>query len=305
MARRPEDGADVGDVNLAGRTVLVTGATSGVGREAALALGRLGARVLVHGRDRERGEDVVDDLRSAGSPEPRFFRADFRHLPEVRDLASAVSANTRSLDVLVNNAGAYFRDGGLTAEGVERTFAVNHLAPFLLTNLLLPSIPADGRVVIVASEAHRSGELRLRDVQTIADYDGFAAYARSKLANLLFTFELARRLDDRTANCCHPGLVPGSDLWRDAPIPIRAVMAALSVVPPVLTGGVTRSPARGAETPAYLAASPAVEGATGEYFGKCEPIEPSAAAREELAARKLWRFSAELVGLPAAETPSR
>ena len=304
MARRPEVGAGVADVNLDGRTVLVTGATSGVGRELALALGRLGARVLLHGRDRDRGEAVENRLAASGSPDPQFFQADFLSLDEIRELAEDVSDEAPRLDVLVNNAGAHFQTGGLTAEGVERTFAVNHLAPFLLTNSLLPSLAEGGRIVTVASEAHRNGELNFTDLQTTANYDAFAAYGRSKLANILFTFELARRLDDRTANCFHPGLVPGSDLWRNSPLSIRTIMAVLEAVPPVLTGGLTRSPAQGAETGVYLAASPDVAHVTGEYFSDRRPIEPAPSALDETAQRKLWRFSEELVELAATETPS-
>lgn len=301
---RPEVGAGVADVDLSGQTILVTGATSGVGRETALALARLGARVLVHGRDRERGAAVVEALQRAGSPDPLFFAADFRSLADVRALAEEIRDHTATLDVLVNNAGAHFREGGLTQEGIERTFAVNHLAPFLLTNELLETIPPEGRIVTVASEVHRRADpIDLDDVRTIADYDGFEAYARSKLANVLFTRELARRLDDRTANCCHPGFVPGSGIWRDSGLPLRGFMTVLSFVPSWLTGGVVESPAEAAQTSVYLAASPAVEDVTGEYFVDCEAVEPAPPARDLEAQRDLWAASAEMVGLETTETP--
>lgn len=305
MGGRPEVGAGVADIDLTGRTVLITGATSGVGREAVLALGRLGARVLIHGRDEERGEALLERLTATGSPDPRFFQADFLSLDAVRRLALEVNSDAPSIDVLVNNAGAYFPEGGLTAEGVEQTFAVNHLAPFLLTNLLLRTIPAGGRIVTVASEAHRNAELNLQDVQTIANYDGFTAYARSKLANLLFTFELAARLPDRAVNACHPGLVPGSDIWRNASLPIRTVMGILDSLPSILTGRFVKSPAQGAESVVYLASSPDAGAFSGEYVSDCRPTSPAPNTREEVLQRKLWRFSEELVGLPAAETPSR
>ena len=304
MTTRPEVGAGVANVDLSGQTILVTGATSGVGRETALALARLGARVLVHGRDRERGEAVVEKIRRAGAPDSTFIPADFRSLDEVRALADEVLDRVSTLDVVVNNAGAHFREGGLTQEGIERTFAVNHLAPFLLTNRLLETIPPGGRIVTVSSEVHRRPDrLNLDDVRTIADYDGFVAYSRSKLANVLFTRELARRLDDRTANCCHPGFVPGSALWRETPLPLRGIMTALSFVPSWLTGGVVESPAEAARTSVYLAASPAVADVIGEYFVDCESVEPAALARDGEIQRDLWAFSAEAVGLETTEMP--
>lgn len=305
MATRPEVGAGVADVDLSGRTALVTGATSGIGRETALALGRLGARVLVHGRDRERGAAVVERLRDSGVPDPTFLRADFLSLDAVANLADEVADRVSTLDVIVNNAGAYFREGGLTQEGVERTFAVNHLASFLLTSRLLGIVPPGGRVVTVSSEAHRNADrFDPDDVQTVAGYDGFAAYSRSKLANVLFTRELARRLDSRTANCCHPGFVPGSGLWRESPLPIRAFMTVLGYVPSWLSGGTIASPDRGAETPVYLATSREVADTTGRYYVDCEPTEPAPPARDEDLQRDIWEFSAEVVGLDATEIPA-
>ena len=304
MTTRPEVGAGVADVDLSGQTILVTGSTSGVGRETAIALARLGANVLVHGRDRERGEAVVEKLRKAGAPDPAFFRADFRSLEEVQALADEALDRVSTFDVLINNAGAHFNEGGLTQEGIERTFAVNHLAPFLLTNRLLDAIPPEGRIVTVSSETHRRPDgLDLDEVRTIAHYDGFAAYSRSKLANVLFTREIARRLDDRTANCCHPGFVPGSALWRETPLPLRGLMTALSFVPSWLTGGVVESPTEAARTPVYLTVSPAVADVTGEYFLDCESDEPAAPARNVDTQRDLWEFSADVVGLETTDMP--
>lgn len=303
MTSRPEVGAGVEDVDLGGQTILVTGATSGVGRETALALGRLGARVFVHGRDRARGRAVVRDLEAVGASDPMFFDAEFRSLDAIRTLADEVRHRAGDLDVLVNNAGAHFQDGGLTKEGVERTFAVNHLAPFLLTNLLLPTIPSGGRIVTVASDVHRRVDgLDLQAVQSVDDYDGLTAYSRSKLANVMFTMELAQRLTDRTANCLHPGFVPGSAIWRDASLPVRAAMAIFRRVPSALTGGVIETPAQAAETSVYLAASPAVANVTGRYFDDCEPVEPAPAALDEGAQWKLWQFSERACGLAELET---
>ncbi|MFC7046415.1 SDR family oxidoreductase [Halobacteriaceae archaeon GCM10025711] len=301
---RPEVGAGVADVDLGGRTVLVTGATSGVGRETALALGRLGARVLVHGRDRDRGRETVAALRDDGVPDPVFLAADFADLDAVRGLAARVREETDGLDVLVNNAGAHFQAGTLTDAGVERTFAVNHLAPFLLTNLLIPAVPADGRIVTVSSALHSDATLDLDAVRSVDGYDGLAAYSRSKLANVLFTMELARRLDDRTATVLHPGFVPGSSIWRDARLHVRLLMAVLDAVPQALTGGRVSTPAQAAETSVYLAASPAVADVTGAYFADCERKQPGRAARDETAQQELWAFSEDVAGLAETETPS-
>jgi NAD(P)-dependent dehydrogenase (short-subunit alcohol dehydrogenase family) len=290
---RPEVAASVRDRDLEGATALVTGATGGVGREVALALGRLGADVYVHGRDRDRGERVASRLRERGS-DAQFFRADYLDLSQVEALAERVTGRVDDLDVLVNNAGAHFDDGALTDVGVERTFHANHLAPFLLTNRL-GDVLDGGRVVTVASEVHRRAGLDLEAVESVADYDGFDAYARSKLANVLFTRELARRTDDATANACHPGFVPSSGLWRNASLPVRAVMRVLSAVPRRLTFGVVDSPASAAATPTYLAAGGA--DADGAYFRDCERVDPASEATDDDLAERLWAWSAERVDL--------
>ncbi|WP_267639914.1 SDR family oxidoreductase [Haloarchaeobius amylolyticus] len=301
-SNRVAAGAGVGDVDLQGKTVLVTGSTGGIGRETALALGSLGARVLVHGRDREAGAAVVEALHEAGA-EAEFIRADFASLPDVRDLAEDVKTTTGRLDVLVNNAGGYFREPRLTEAGVEYTFAVNHLAPFLLTNLLIPTLRAApaGRVVTVSSEAHRSGTLDLDAVESVERYAPFSAYARSKLANVMFTFELARRLDAVTANCLHPGVIPASGFMRNLPLPIRAPAQFVGSVLTSVPFSPVSSVREGAETPVYLAASPEVADVTGRYFDDCQPRRAAAAARDEGAQRRLWEYSAEVTGLQDIE----
>jgi len=291
MTERPEVGAGVTDADLHGRTAVVTGSTSGIGRETALTLGRLGADVFVHGRDREAGREVVAELRAVGA-DARFEAADFADVDAVRELAAAAREWTDELDLLVNNAGGLFRDGDLTALGVERTFHVNHLSPYLLTTELLDRLAPDARVVTTASDAHRGVEL---DMDAVTDPGGgFRAYQRSKLANVLFTAELARRLERRgsevTANCLHPGAVPGSGFSRFLPGPLPRAIAAFDGLPFVT------SVAEGAETVVFLAASPRVDGVSGRYFVDCEPRTPSRAARDRAAAERLWTRSAGFLG---------
>ncbi|WP_232688337.1 SDR family NAD(P)-dependent oxidoreductase [Halobacterium zhouii] len=293
----PEARAGVQDVDLSESTVFVTGATSGIGRETALALARLGATVHIHGRDEEDGLSVRDDLRDLGS-ESVFYRADFASRSAVRDLAADVAGRVDELDVLVNNAGAHFDEGHLVWDGAEATFAVNHLAPFVLTHDLREVLAADGRVVTTASEVHRRASAsEFENVQSVEDYDGFDAYARSKLANVMFTAGLARRLDDQTANCFHPGFVPGSGLWRNAPLLVRAGTRLAYVLPAALTGGVTDTSRSAARNAVYLAASPDVADVTGAYFDDCERTPPSSAASDVLAQRDLWAKSEELAGV--------
>jgi NAD(P)-dependent dehydrogenase (short-subunit alcohol dehydrogenase family) len=290
---RPEDGASVRHRDLAGQRVLVTGATGGVGREVALALGRLGADVLVHGRDRDRGEAVASELRDRGA-DSEFLRADFADLDAVGDLADAVRERTDGLDVLVNNAGAHFDEGRLTDIGVEATFHVNHLAPFALTTELRDHLADDARVVTVASEVHRRAGLDLEDLESVGDdYDGFAAYSRSKLGNVLFTRRLADRLDGPQAVACHPGFVPDSGLWRNSSLPVRAAMRVLSVLPRTLTFGRVDTAASAAVTPTFLAAAENVE--DGAYYRDCQPVEAAELARDDDLAGDLWAYSQSVV----------
>lgn len=300
---RPEVLADVADADLAERTVLVTGSSRGIGRGTALALGRLGADVVVHGRDRDAGQDVQDALDDLGV-ESTVVTADFADFDAVRDLASETARFAGDdLAALVNNAGGYFPGARRTDAGGEYTFAVNHLAPFCLTAELWPALAAGdgGRVVTVSSEAHRSaglGDLARHQMTTLRDYSGWRAYCRSKLANVQFTRELARRTpagDAVTANCCHPGVVPGSGFMRNLPGPLGALGGALEALPfsPV------EAPAEAAATSVYLAVSPAVADVSGGYFDDCRERRPSAAARDDAAARRLWATSHDLVDVPA------
>lgn len=294
----PEVGADVADVDMSGQTVLVTGSTSGIGREAALAFGRLGAEVLVHGRDEERGRAVVAELDGTDADAAAFFAADFADLSAVRGLAEDVAEYADELDVLANNAGGYFPNGGTTEDGIAFTFGVNHLAPFLLSAELLPTLADDGRVVTTSSLAHRQGSMDFESLRTAETGQGWGEYAQSKLANILFTRELARRLDaagrDVTANCFHPGAIPESGFVRNAPFPIPMASRALSMVPDPLVRPFVTTVSEGAETLVYLGA--AVADTSGGYFTNCRQRRPSREARDDETARPLWEVSEDLAG---------
>lgn len=273
---------------------LITGATSGIGRATARALARSGMTLVLAGRDEARTRTVVEAIGRA-SPDARveYLLADLSEQAQVRRLADEFKARHARLDVLVNNAGALFWRRRVTVDGQEMTFALNHLAPFLLTNLLLDTLrsSAPARVVTVASAAHQGARIPFDDLrQGHGRYRPFGVYSETKLANLLFTYELARRLDGTgvTANAAHPGFVASNFAYGHNPW-LRAGM--------LLTRPFSVSPEKGARTSVYLASSPDVAGVTGQYFAKCRPIRSSAASYDREAARRLWDVSAEIVGL--------
>jgi len=294
MTDQPEALAGVSGADLSGNTALVTGSTSGIGRETALALGRLGADVMVHGRDQAAGQAVVDELSTMNS-DAAFQQADFTSVAAVRGLAAAVESWTPELDILINNAGGLFREGRLTDLGVERTFHVNHLSPYLLTAELLSTLGDEARIVTTASGAHKGVTLDFEAVRSVDAYSGFRAYQRSKLANVQFAAELARRLDrtERSiiSNSFHPGAIPGSGFGRFLPGPLPRLLSGLRHLP------MTTSVAEGAATAVYLAASPQVDDVSGRYFVNCEPSTPSRAARDRTAQRRLWKRSAVLLDI--------
>jgi hypothetical protein len=294
MGTPPEARAGVADVDCTGLQALVTGSTSGIGRAAAVALGRLGADVIVHGRDRAAGRAVVEELDAIGA-DATFVSADFTDRDAVRELAATVRSTTDGLDLLCNNAGGLFRKGRRTDLGVERTFHVNHLSPFLVTADLLDHLNDGARVVTTASAAHRGTALDLDRTTSLRDFSAGWAYSHSKLANVLFSAELARRLDaaDRTvtANSVHPGAIPGSGFSRFLPGPLPSVVQLFDSVP-----GVT-SVADGAAALLFLGVSPRTADVSGRYFSGQELATPSAAARDPTAARRLWERSASLLDI--------
>ena len=292
MTDRPELIADVADVDCTGRTALVTGSTSGIGRVAAEALGRLGADVFVHGRNEEAGRAVAATIEASHpAATGRFLRTDFADVGAVRDLAATVTEETDELDLLFNNAGGLFREGRLTDLGVEYTFHVNHLAPYLLTTELLGHLAPDARVVTTASAAHQGATL---DLDRITEPDaGMGAYSHSKLANVLFAAELARRLEaagrDVISNSLHPGAIPGSGFTRFLPGPVSRLTGALGALPMVA------SVEDGAAELLAVGLSPRLADISGRYFADQSPATPSQAAQDPEAARRLWARSAELL----------
>jgi retinol dehydrogenase-14 len=279
---------------MAGKTALVTGGTGGIGRATALGLAALGARVGITGRDKARTRAAAAEIaRESGSPAVDAFAADMSSQAEVRRLAAAVLSAYPRLDVLVNNVGGFWATRHVTADGLEHTFAVNHLAGFLLTDLVLDRLKASApaRVVTVSSGAQATGRLNFDDLQGKSRYSGQQAYSQSKLANVVFTYELARRLDGTgvTATVLHPGVVRTAFAAED-PSPLAKVMIPLSR--PFL-----KTPAQGAATSIYLASAPEVEGVTGRYFANRKPKTSNKASYDTAAAARLWQISADLVGL--------
>ena len=287
---------------MAGRTVLVTGATSGIGRATAVALAAMGAHVAVAGRDRTRTEDTVREIRAASGEKADMFVADLSSLGQVRLLAEEALAALPRLDVLVNNVGGYWNTRHVTVDGLEHTLALNHLAPFLLTNLVLDRMTQSGtpaRVVTVASNAEALGRIDFDDLQGERNYSGARAYNQSKLANVLFTYELARRLRTTsvTANAVHPGMVSTS-FGAEDPAGVQRLLVPL--LRPFM-----RSPKAGAATSIHVASAPDLEDVTGLYFANRQAKRSSERGYDEPTAARLWRASAELVGLGTYRAPSR
>ena len=277
---------------FAERVWIVTGANSGIGKMTALGLARLGGTVVLACRNAERGEAAREEIvRSTGNERTSVMIIDLASQASIRSFADDFRRTHDRLDALVNNAGVFRRRRNVTVDGFEETFAVNYLGGFLLTHLLLDLLKASApsRVVNVSSSAHEGGLIHFDDLQGEARYSGFRAYGQSKLAQVLFTYELARRLEGTgvTVNACHPGVIRtnfGRDDWP----------WAVHLVRPFF-----RSPEKGAQTPVYLAASPEVAGLTGKYVVRKEPRASSRLSQDPELQRRLYDVSLELTGLRA------
>jgi retinol dehydrogenase 14 len=283
--------------SMAGKTVLITGGSSGIGKATAIGLASLGARVAITGRDLGRAEAAAVEIRSeSGNPNVDAFGADLASQAEVRRLAANVLDVYPRLDVLVNNVGGSWATRHVTTDGLEHTFAVNHLAAFLLTNLLLDRLKASApaRVVTVSSNAQSLGRIDFEDLQGERHYSEQKAYPQSKLASVMFTYELARRLEGTgvTATVLHPGVVSTRFGSEDPGLIFKVVVPFYR---PFM-----KTPQQGAATSVYLASSPDVEGVTGRYFANRRIETSNKASYDEGAATRLWQVSANLVGLAAA-----
>jgi retinol dehydrogenase-12 len=278
---------------MQGKMCLVTGATSGIGLVTARVLAYQGATVVVAGRNPERGTATVNRIRQeSGNSAVELLLADLSAQVQVQQLAEEFLRRFARLDVLVNNAGAIFSRRRLSPDGIEMTFALNHLGYFLLTNLLLDTLKASApaRIINVSSDAHRRGYVNFVDLQGQHHYSGWRAYCQSKLANLLFTYELARRLEGTgvTANAMHPGFVAtGFGRNNHGLFAMLIRLAQLTAL----------SPERGAETLIYMATSPELAGITGTYFVKKRSVTSSRASYDQVAAQRLWQLSVEMSGM--------
>jgi retinol dehydrogenase-14 len=277
---------------MRGKTVLITGGTSGIGMATAVGLASMGARLGITGHDQDRADLAAAAIaRASGSTAVDVFVADMSSQAEVRRLADEVLSAYPRLDVLLNNVGGYWDTRHITVDGLEHTFALNHLAPFLLTNLLLDRLTqsAPARVVTVASGAHTMGRIDFDDLQGERSYSGSRAYNQSKLANVLFTYELARQLEGSTvtANALHPGVVRTSFGAADPGVVQRLLVPFMR---PFM-----KSPAQGAATSIHLASAPGLDRVTGQYFAAGKPKRSSKASYDTAVAARLWQVSADLV----------
>lgn len=278
---------------MKGKICLVTGATSGIGKVTALELARKGATVVMVTRNINKGEGVRELIRARSDNNAiELLQADLADLSQVRRLAEEFRARHDRLDVLVNNAGLYVEKRAETVDGFEMTLAVNHLAPFLLTHLLLEPLKAaaPARIVTTSSGAHMAGRINFDDLQSKRNYKGFAVYSMSKLANVLFTYELAERLRGTgvTANCLHPGMVATNfGLSGNSMTSLFFQLAR-----PLM-----RSPEKGAETVVYLASSPNVANATGKYFSDMRPATTLPICNDVQVRQRFWAESAKMVGI--------
>jgi retinol dehydrogenase 12 len=277
---------------MRGKVVVITGATSGIGEVAARRLAGMGARIVLVARDRSRGDAALAQLRSINADASHSIHyGDLSRLAEMKRIGRQIAAAEPCIDVLINNAGAIFSSRRITEDGWERTFATNHMAYFVVTQALHERLAASrARIVNTASSAHKGCSIDLDDLQSMQSFSPRLAYGRSKLYNILFTREIARRWrgEGITANCLHPGFVASRFGEGSGGLTSRVIaMARVLAI----------SPERGAETLVYLAASPEVAARNGEYFYRCKPAAPSARARDDASAARLWAESAKLAGV--------
>jgi NAD(P)-dependent dehydrogenase (short-subunit alcohol dehydrogenase family) len=278
---------------MKGKTVVITGGTSGIGEVAAEALAQMGARIILVARNRSRADATLARLRRGGPGAAHStYLADLTRLAEMKRVAAEIANREPPIDILINNAGALFGTRRLTEDGLEYTFALNHMAYFVVTEGLRERLLVSGgaRIINTASAAHQRATLDFDDLQSANGFRATKAYSRSKLCNILFTRELARRVHDTgvTANCLHPGFVATRFADESGGLISRfAWLAKFFAI----------SPAEGAQTIIYLASSPEVANMTGKYFYKCRPTTPSAAALDDRAALALWQRSAALAGI--------
>ena len=280
--------------NMNGKICLVTGGTNGIGKSAAQALAKMGATVVIVGRNAPKTAQVVKEIRArSGNNKVDSLLADLSSQQEVRRLAEEFKRKYQHLHVLLNNAGAAFMKRELSVDGIEMTFALNHLAYFLLTNLLLDTLKASApaRIINVSSGAHTSGKIEFDNLQGERVY-GFAAYPNAKLATILYTVELSRRLEGSgvTVNALHPGVTATGFGKNNG----RVLATLVTIFAPLFM----RPPAKGAQTSIYLASSPTVQGITGKYFYDSRVTPAASQAADLVIARKLWDVSAEMVHLP-------
>lgn len=283
-----------------GQIIMITGATAGIGKATALEIARRGAHVVLVGRDEVKSQDVAHMIQQeTHNPHVDYLLADLSSIRQTRALAQAYQARYDRLDVLVNNVGAIFLSRGETVDGFENTFALNHLVGyFLLTHLLLDVIKdsAPARIVNVSSNAHYRGRLHFDDLQLEDGYSAMKAYSQSKLANVMFTYELARRLEGTgvTANALHPGVVASNFMVTNNPGWTRILRWIFNLF--------SISSTKGAETSVYLATSDEVAGVTGKYFEDCKAKASLEASYDQADQQRLWTASQELLGLPLSQT---
>jgi len=279
---------------MTGKVCMITGANSGIGGETSRALAKMGATVVMAVRNREAGEEVRQEIAKETRNESiELMVADLFSIEEVRGLASDFKKTHSRLDVLINNAGGIFPKKEMTIDGLERTFALNHLAPFLLTHELLDRLKASApsRIINVSSAAHLRGKIDFENLQSEKKYGQLGPYANAKLMNVMFTYSLARYLDGTgvTVNVLHPGVVRTRFGQNDAS---RARKLMFRMFGPLL-----KSPEKGAETSIYLASSPEIKGANGEYFVNCKPKQSAVISYDEELQKQLWQRTEQLLGI--------